>query len=203
VQMPEMDGFEATAAIRLKEKSTGNHIPIIAMTAHAMKGDRERCLAGGMDAYIAKPVHVEELLQVTEGLTRNTGPIDRSAETESTPELAAVDLDAALLRVEGDEALLADLAKLFCEQSPRMMAAIQEAIENKNADAIERAAHSLKGSVATFAAREAFELALKMESLGRARELDDAVGVFAALTEEIGRVQTDLEGFQVEQPQTS
>ncbi len=119
VQMPEMDGFEATAAIRQKELLTGHHIPIIAMTAHAMKGDRERCLAAGMDAYISKPVHVEELLQVTEGLTRHSGPIDRSAEPK--PELASADMGAALQRVEGDEALLADLAKLFCEESPRML----------------------------------------------------------------------------------
>jgi two-component system sensor histidine kinase/response regulator len=150
VQMPEMDGFEATAAIRQKEKSTGNHIPIIAMTAHAMKGDREKCLAAGMDAYISKPVHIEELLHVTEGLTRNRGPIDRGA--EPAPELAFADLDAALLRVEGDEALLADLARLFCEESPKMMAAIQYGIEHKNADALERAAHSLKGSLSMFAA---------------------------------------------------
>ncbi len=201
VQMPEMDGFEATAAIRQMEKSTGNHIPIIALTAHAMKGDRERCLAAGMDAYISKPVHIEELLQVTEGLTRNMGPIDRSA--EAAPALTAVDLDAALLRMEGDAALLADLAKLFCEESPEMLSAIRYGIARKDADAVARAAHSLKGSLATFAATQSFDLALKLERLGRSKGLDDAERVFEALTAEIKRVRTALEGFDAQQHQTS
>jgi two-component system sensor histidine kinase/response regulator len=200
VQMPEMDGFEATAAIRRKEKSTGNHIRIIAMTAHAMKGDRENCLAAGMDAYISKPVHVEELLQVTESLTRYAGPIDRGA--EPAPKHTAADLDAALLSLEGDEDLLMDLAKLFCEESPRMLEAIQDAIGRKNADALERAAHSLKGSLATFAAPQAVEFASKLERLGRSKELDDAEQVFVALTAEIRRVRTALEGFHVQQHQT-
>jgi CheY-like chemotaxis protein len=72
VQMPEMDGFEATAAIRQKEKSLGTHIPIIAMTAHAMMGDHERCLAAGMDEYLTKPIQIDELIKVTEGLTGNS-----------------------------------------------------------------------------------------------------------------------------------
>jgi CheY-like chemotaxis protein len=193
VQMPEMDGYEATAAIRRKEKSTGKHIPIIAMTAHAMKGDREKCLAAGMDAYISKPVHVEELVKVTEGLTRNMGPIDRSAEPPSA--LAAVDLEAALSRVEGDETLLSDLAKMFCEESPRMLAAVRDAIESKNAIGLERSAHALKGSLATFAAPQAFDLALKLERLGRAKDLEHAGNVFTALSAEAIRVQAALDAF--------
>ena len=75
VQMPEMDGFEATAAIRDVEKATGQHIPIIALTAHAMKGDRERCLAAGMDAYMSKPIQFDELLEVTESFAeQSTAP---------------------------------------------------------------------------------------------------------------------------------
>ena len=200
VQMPEMDGFEATAAIRQKELLTGHHIPIIAMTAHAMKGDRERCLAAGMDAYISKPVHIEELLQVTEGLTRSKGPIDRSA--EPVPAITSADLDVALLRVDGDEALLADLAKLFCAESPKMLAAIQHGIEHKNADSIERSAHSLKSSLAMFAAPKAFDLALKLEDLGRSKELGDVGSTFAALTAEMERVRTALEEFHLHQQQT-
>jgi len=198
VQMPEMDVLEATGIIRRKEKSTGAHVPIVAMTAHAMKGDRERCLAAGMDAYISKPVHMEELLQVTEGLTRSIGPIDRSASVPALP-YTPIDREAALQRVEGDELLLADLAKLFSDESPRMLLAIQDAIAHKKADVLERAAHSLKGSVATFAAQQAFELALKLERLGRAGELADAERIFGLLKAEIERVRADLAMLQAQQ----
>jgi two-component system sensor histidine kinase/response regulator len=187
VQMPEMDGLEATGIIRKKEKLSGNHVPIVAMTAHAMKGDRERCLEAGMDAYISKPVHIEELLQVTEGLTRHAGPIERGP--DPAPQGAAFDREAALARVDGDPVLLADLARLFCDESPRMLLAIQEAIASKKPEALERAAHSLKGSVATFAAPAAVELALKLERIGRANGLDDAERVFGLLVVEIARVK--------------
>ncbi len=190
VQMPEMDGLEATGIIRKKEKLSGNHVPIVAMTAHAMKGDRERCLDAGMDAYISKPVHIEELLQVTEGLTRHAGPIERGP--DPAPQGAAFDREAALARVDGDPVLLADLAKLFCDESARMLLAIQEAIASKKPEALERAAHSLKGSVATFAAPTAVELALKLERIGRANVLDDAERVFGLLAIEIARVKEAL-----------
>ena len=195
VQMPEMDGLEATIAIRQREVSTGKHVPIIAITAHAMKGDRESCLAAGMDAYISKPVHIEELLQVTEGLTRHVGPIDRSPEPGPVNAMT-IDREAALQRVEGDEVLLADLAKLFCDESPRMLSVIQEAITRKNAESLERGAHSLKGSVATFSAQRAFNLALQLERLGRANDFDNAEPIFNLLASEVERVKAALSLMQ-------
>jgi len=195
VQMPEMDGLEATIAIRQREVSTGKHVPIIAMTAHAMKGDRESCLAAGMDAYISKPVHIEELLQVTEGLTRHVGPIDRSPKPGPVNAMT-IDREAALQRVEGDEVLLADLAKLFCDESPRMLSVIQEAITRKNAESLERGAHSLKGSVATFSAQRAFNLALQLERLGRANDFDNAESIFNLLASEVERVKAALSLMQ-------
>jgi two-component system, sensor histidine kinase and response regulator len=202
VQMPEMDGLEATEAIRRREMLTGKHVPIIAMTAHAMKGDRERCLAAGMDAYISKPVHIEELFQVTEGLTRRGGPIDRSPDPGPLA-AATIDREAALLRVDGDEAMLADLAKLFCDESPRMLSVIEEAITLKSADALERGAHSLKGSVATFSAQPACDLALKLERLGRANEFGDAKRIFDLLSAEMERVKLALTSLQQRQNETS
>ena len=195
VQMPKMDGLEATIAIRHREVSTGKHVPIIAITAHAMKGDRESCLAAGMDAYISKPVHIEELLQVTEGLTRHVGPIDRSPEPGPVNAMT-IDREAALQRVEGDEVLLADLAKLFCDESPRMLSVIQEAITRKNAESLERGAHSLKGSVATFSAQRAFNLALQLERLGRANDFDNAESIFNLLASEVERVKAALSLMQ-------
>ena len=202
VQMPEMDGLEATSTIRQREVLTGEHVPIIAMTAHAMKGDRERCLAAGMDAYISKPVHIEELLQVTEGITRHVGPIDRSPEPGPV-DTVAIDRQAALQRVEGDEVLLMDLAKLFCDESPRMLSVIQEAITRKNAESLERAAHSLKGSVATFSAQQAFTLALKLERLGRANDFDNARPIFDLLASEVERVKVALGSIQGQHDEAS
>jgi two-component system sensor histidine kinase/response regulator len=189
VQMPEMDGFEATGAIRKREAVTGTRIPIIAMTAHAMKGDRERCLAAGMDAYISKPVQTEELLKITEALAADADPIDNIDESGH----AVMDRSLALARVDGDEALLVDLAKLFCEESPKMLAAVQAAVSAKDADRLQRAAHSLKGAVATLAAQKAFDAALRLERLGRAGDLADADKAYAALEAQIERLRSVLE----------
>jgi PAS domain S-box-containing protein len=189
VQMPEMDGFEATAAIRRSEAVSGTRIPIIAMTAHAMKGDRERCLAAGMDGYISKPVQAEELLKITEALAADDGPIDSVDE----PPYAVMDRNLALARVDGDESLLGDLARLFLEESPKMLAAVQQAVSAKDAERLQRAAHSLKGAVSTLAAQKAFDAALKLERLGRAGDLGEAERAYAALESQIERLRAVLE----------
>ena len=189
VQMPEMDGFEATAEIRRKEGASGAHIPIIAMTAHAMKGDRERCLAAGMDGYISKPIQAEELLKMTESFGRDSGPLEIGREQEN----AVLDHDLALARVDGDQALLSDLAKLFCEECPRMVAAVREAVSSRDAKSLERAAHSLKGSIATFAAQGAHDAALQLERLARAGDLSAAENAYLVLANEIQRLKPALE----------
>jgi CheY-like chemotaxis protein len=194
VQMPEMDGFEATAAIRLREAVTGTHIPIVAMTAHAMKGDRERCLAVGMDAYISKPIQAEELLKMVEILAADSGPIDTTNAARPI-----MDRHKALARMDGDEALLNDLAKLFLEESPRMLEAIAQAVAEKDAERLQRAAHSLKGSVATFSAQDALAAALKLERLGRSGDLEEAERAYAALANEIERLRSALEALSARQ----
>jgi two-component system sensor histidine kinase/response regulator len=202
VQMPKMDGLEATGAIRKNEQNTGGHIPIVAMTAHAMKGDRERCLAAGMDGYISKPIRAQELLQTVESLTsESTSPIDTSVD----PAEAVLDRKAALARIDGDEALFADLAKLFRDESPRMLSAIRSAVAAKNADALHRAAHFLKGSVATFAAQAAFEAALKMERIARSKDLSDAESACVTLEQEVNRLGSALDHLtssQIQQQQS-
>ncbi len=191
LQMPEMDGFEATAAIRRMEQSSGSHVPIVAMTAHAMKSDRERCLSMGMNGYISKPIQAQELIELTESFTGDGGPIDMDNE----PESRVVDWETALGRLGGDEELINDLAKLFLEESPRMLSAVQQAVERKSAVELQRAAHSMKGSVATFSAQPAFEAALKLERLARAGELGGAADAFDTLKVEVGRLRTALESL--------
>jgi PAS domain S-box-containing protein len=189
VQMPEMDGFETTAAIRGHEAITGTHIPIIAMTAHAMKGDRERCLNAGMDAYLSKPIKVDELLKLVESLAVGGSPVDDAEDSEHT----VMDRALALARVDGDESLLADLARLFCEESPAMMAAVQEAVAARDADRLQRAAHSLKGAVATLSAPKAFDAALAMERQGRSGDLTQIDKAYALLEVQVQRLRSVLE----------
>jgi two-component system sensor histidine kinase/response regulator len=191
VQMPEMDGFEATVAIREKEKAIGTHVPIIALTAHAMKGDRERCLAGGMDGYVSKPVQAEELFKAVEG-PHGTSPATRKVNDHTSEVL---DRELALTRVDGDEGLLADLAKLFCEESPKLLFAIEDAVARKDAAALKRAAHSLKGSMSTFAAREATEAALRLEELASVGELVDAEAAYRLLATQVDRLKQALESL--------
>jgi PAS domain S-box-containing protein len=190
VQMPEMDGFEATAEIRRREITSATHVPIIAMTAHAMKGDRERCLGAGMDGYISKPVQAEDLIKLAEALAVGAkNPLGAAQETADP----VMDRSLALARVDGDESLLADLARLFCEESPKMLAAVQQAVSAKDAERLQRAAHSLKGAVATFAAHHAFDAALKLERLGRAGDLGEAGKAYQALESQVERLRSVLD----------
>jgi CheY-like chemotaxis protein len=190
VQMPEMDGFEATAAIRAREAATGDHIPIIAMTAHALKEDRERCLDAGMDAYVSKPLRPQVLFDVLEAQV----PVTAAAGTAAAA-AAAFDRDAALERVDGDVELLKELAGLFLDECPQWMAEIREAITGREASKLQEAAHALKGSVGNFGAREAFEAARRLEGIGRDPDWAHAEEAWAALEAAIGRLGAALIGL--------
>ncbi len=184
VQMPRMNGFQATAAIRKEEESTGRHLPIIAMTAHAMEGDRDRCLAAGMDAYVAKPVKVEELIEAVKNLVR-WPEVNQGATTIGPWEQEPIDTASALARVEGDVELLHELVALFLKELPDLVTDLRGAVTAGDARAIERAAHKLKGSVGNFSAHPAFEAALRLENIGRAGDLTEAELSYYALLQEI------------------
>jgi two-component system sensor histidine kinase/response regulator len=188
IQMPEMDGFQATAAIRQKERETGKHIPIIAMTAHALKGDRERCLAGGMDGYLAKPIEPKELFNAIEALVPITTGM---AGNQPTPPQPAMVLDEAALlaRVEGEHQLLAELVTQFLKEYPRMLEQIREALDRQDARAVERAAHTLKGSVGNFGAKGTFEAALEMERIACSEDLAGAELAFQHLKNEMALLE--------------
>ncbi|HXG47494.1 MAG TPA: response regulator [Methylomirabilota bacterium] len=179
VQMPEMSGFEATAAIRQLERDSGRHVPIIAMTAHAMEGDRDRCLQGGMDGYVTKPIDQKLLFEAIESLAppADQAPPATVGAPASPPaatlppgpatDLAVFDATVALNRVEGDVELLKEVAGLFFQDGPTLMQTIRNAIGRGDAKALERAAHTLKGSVGNFGARTAQEMARQLEQMGR------------------------------------
>jgi signal transduction histidine kinase/DNA-binding response OmpR family regulator len=182
VQMPEMDGLEATAIIRAQEQATGAHLPIIALTAHAMKGDQAKCLAVGMDAYVSKPMKADELYATIDRLVLST--VHEHVPVDEAP----IDLSAALNTVEGDYALWADLMAVFLEGSPVQVAALRKAIDCGDSHQIDRLGHSLKGSLAAVGATTARTLAYELETRGRAAQLEGISAVMDHLERELARI---------------
>ncbi|HVQ77891.1 MAG TPA: PAS domain S-box protein [Candidatus Binatia bacterium] len=195
VQMPEMDGFQATAAIRAAEKRTGRHLPIVALTARALKGDREACLAAGMDDYLSKPIRTAELLSVLERL----GGAGRLVSAASTPE-PAFDPRDVLARVEGDRKLLAELVDIFRVESPRLLAGLRRCLEAGDVQGVEHAAHAVRGSVGNFGGHAAAEAALILERMGREAALSGGMSRLAELEQEVARLASGLARMSEEMP---
>jgi CheY-like chemotaxis protein len=194
VQMPAMDGLEATRRIRQREQGSGRHVPIIAMTAYAMKGDRELCLEAGMDAYVSKPVRAKELFDAIEALApaAKAPPAPPAA---PAPVLVEPDWEAALEHLGGDRRLLRTLIQAFLSELPRWLADIRQAIAQGNAANLKRAAHNIKGSTGHFGARAAFEAAQKLEMVGRSGILTGADEASANLEAELQQLQPALTEF--------
>jgi PAS domain S-box-containing protein len=185
VQMPEMGGFEATAAIRAREQPTAHRLPIIAMTAHALKGDRERCLAAGMDGYVAKPIRAEELWHEIARVTA-------APQLDCGARAGDFDRVEAMSRVDGDEGLLRELAKLFLTESPGWLAEAGAALCAGDAARLQRAAHTLKGAAGTFGARGAMEASAKLEQMGRSGNLTGAADAYRGLEEAVHHLRSAL-----------
>ena len=196
VQMPEMSGLEATIAIRAQEQTTGGHVPIIALTAHAMKGDRERCLESGMDGYVSKPIQAAELHQtIAEVYARFAPPA--TTEVTQASELP-FDPVGSLDMVEGDQELLTELIGLFLSESPALLTVIQQSSANSQSDQLTRAAHSLKGMAGNFGAQKVVTLACELELLGRDGQLQEAASLSASLTDEVNHLNAALQSFQAQ-----
>ena len=200
VQMPEMDGFEAAARIREKERCTTEHIPIVAMTAHAMKGDRERCLAAGMDGYVTKPVQAGDLYQAlatfapSRAASSNIGN-GTNAEVESprgTVHAFVLDRSALLARVGGREDRLRRIIQVFLEESSRLMTDLREAMESGDGPRVKSAAHSLQGAAGIFGIPGVVEAARMLESMGQAGALNEAPEAFGRLEEEVHTLKSAL-----------
>jgi CheY-like chemotaxis protein len=193
IQMPEMDGFEAMAAIRERERTTGKHVPVVAMTAHAMKGDRERCLKAGMDRYIAKPIRAGEMLDTIERVVQGSRwGIDRGRVALKEIAVDVINWDAAVNQMEGDVDLLKEIADMFLEESPGLLDRMRQAAAQGDCKTLERAAHTIKGSVSNFAAKSAVEAAQRLEQIGREGDLSQADEAYQALEQEIERLKPAL-----------
>jgi two-component system sensor histidine kinase/response regulator len=197
VQMPELGGLETTGRVRQREQGTGQHIPIVAMTAHAMKGDRERCLAAGMDDYLAKPIQNAELYRVLAGLTQTASraPTPLPAQAAAAP---AFDRRAALARLDGDEALLQEIAGIFLIDGPRYFKEMQRAMSDGDGQALSRWAHTLKGSTAYLGAADATAAAVRLETIGKEGDLAGAPAALRSLDEELQRLLAGIKALTLE-----
>ena len=193
VQMPEMNGFEATAAIRQDEQTTGRHIPIIAMTAHAMKGDEERCLTAGMDAYVSKPISPDELFRAVAKIA----PEPDRAIPEADHRI--VDRSAILAQVDGDMELLAELVDLFLDTYPSLLGEMHQGIRDQVPSRVSEAAHSLKGALGNFWPTAGMDLVLTLELMGRDGNLSRAEEKLRELEIEMVRISSALSALRVEE----
>jgi CheY-like chemotaxis protein len=177
--MPVMGGVETAAKIRKRETNGGRHIPVIAMTAHAMAGDRERALQAGMDDYLVKPMRLDELRRVI----RRFAPLP-------------LDTEALLDGVGGDRKLFLELVDLFLADTPKLLTKVERAIARKDAARLKDAAHALKGSVANFDSGAVLESVRHLEMLGRDNKLSDAASALAAAKAEIARLSLALRSLK-------
>jgi CheY-like chemotaxis protein/HPt (histidine-containing phosphotransfer) domain-containing protein len=202
VQMPRMDGLTAARGIREHEKKAGHHVPIIALTAHAMKGDREQCLEAGMNSYIPKPIRRDDLYEAIERIIseRDKAMAHRSsiARFDGQPDGAGesvIDSEEVLNRVGGDVDLLRDVVATFRKQTPGLLDEMGKQIAANDTDGLRGAAHMMKGCVANFTSRNAYESARSLEIMGREKNLASAREELNNLERQTARLIHALDAF--------
>jgi two-component system, sensor histidine kinase and response regulator len=200
IQMPEMDGLTAARKIRESEKETQLHLPIIAMTAHAMKGDRERCIEAGMDGYVAKPISSKEVAEAIAGILpqrdESTPVIHREVKS-ADPTLPAApgivwNVGETLERLGGDEKLFQEVIEIFLDDVPKHLASLRRAIAAGDAEGVEGAAHTLKGELGYLGVSEVSQKARELEELGRNSDLRFAAGLYTTLASELSELLTSM-----------
>jgi CheY-like chemotaxis protein len=193
VQMPEMDGLEATRQIRAREMITGAHIQIIAMTAHAMKGDRELCIEAGMDDYLSKPIRINEL--TSRLITLFGSPTHDADELSAEQNSVDIDWSDAIDAAGGDESLLKEIIQTFLGDLPRLREATRQAADSQDANALQKAAHELKGSLLFLNVRRPIEQAESIESLAAGGDLSNVNPALSAMETEITVLSKALKDF--------
>jgi CheY-like chemotaxis protein len=220
IQMPEMDGLEATKRIRARERETGGRVPIIAMTAQAVKGMRERCLSVGMDDYLVKPVRAREIYDKLESLFGNraviapaptpasTAPCDTAPpvhqnanHTAKSTKPSAINWDSAIAVVDGDRELLGEIVAAFLIEGPTLLEQIRRALAVSDSAQLRREAHTLKGALRTLGIESAAELAAELEEIGRRGDLSAAPAKMARLESQVDQILSEAKSF-ASAPQT-
>ena len=196
VQMPVMDGLQATAALRARETPGGRRIPIIAMTAHAGGEDRQRCLAAGMDGYISKPIRPHELAAELQPIPA-THSVNLRGASGPASVTAPLDRNSTLELLQGDERLLQEIIKIALQDIPRLFAEGRAALESRDRESLERSAHTLKGLFRYFAgATAAADAAMRLEDIASRGELNEAPQALTALEAQIAGLLPALENLQ-------
>jgi PAS domain S-box-containing protein len=197
IQMPEMDGLEATRRIRSHEPERGRRVPIIAMTAQAMKGMRERCLSVGMDDYLVKPVRAREIYDKIEGLfaSRAASRIGPPRDSAGTVLGTAIDWQAAMTAVAGDRELLQEVVAAFLEECPALMDQTRTALAAADAILLRRSAHTIKGIMRTLGLETSGALAAELEEMGRSSDLSAAPPVLARLEMQLDEILPEAKAF--------
>jgi DNA-binding NarL/FixJ family response regulator len=197
LQMPVMGGLEATQLIRQLEEVRGTKTPIIALTAHAMQGDRERCLEAGMDGYVSKPIRREELRDEIERVLEGSPVHPVTAESDIRPVASGTATpnhveEPIRRRFPGDDDLLRQLAVVFLEDYPERVAAIADALDRGQSDALARAAHTLKGSVSVLSENGPTLVVRQLEAAARAGDLAGAAALYVDLERQMERLKENL-----------
>jgi CheY-like chemotaxis protein len=195
VQMPQLNGLETTRAIRVDEQETRHHIPIIAMTAHAIKGDRERCLEAGMDEYVSKPIDSEKLFDAIEKLTKDPRNHE-TAEDNST----VLDPEMLLNAFDGDWDFLKEVVDVFLSDYPKLIENLRQASADSNSDALMRAAHSLKGMLKNFQAEQAAGVAFELEQKGKGDNFDGVPETIESLAGQVVELEKALRAIIEHKP---
>jgi two-component system, sensor histidine kinase and response regulator len=192
VQMPVVSGFEATAAIRQQERGPGVRTPIIALTAHAMAGDRERCISAGMDGYLTKPIRARELRQCIESVLS-------SCQTDSGEESGTgsdhLRIEKLLADFDRDEELLREVVQVFKDNYPNMLSKLSNAVATGDSQEIERAAHALKGASLLFGDGPTLDALKSLEEMGRVNDLTAAAEVLSSVQHGVSNIDRELDSI--------
>ena len=201
LRMPGMDGLEATIAIREQEERTGGHVPIFAMTADAMDVAHEKCQAAGMDGFITKPISAEQLFATIEKLDISAGKTGTTAAPSAapTPPKGNISRGELLRRIGGDKRILQKVTTIFLTSNPKAMAAICEAIAERDGEELLRLAHKLRGSIGIFCHQEALDAVIQLETLAEAGEFEEASAVFEKMEREMTDLRKAIETIATEQ----